>query len=78
MHVHQLLFFLLSQLVQAHVPQGPGRYQKVCVVVTDGAVYLTQYGKQASSRRTCIFVEGGGDMCARSFVFDLHLKISLS
>ncbi len=27
------------------MPQGPGRYQKVCVVVTDGAVYLTQDGE---------------------------------
>lgn len=33
------------QLVQANVPQGPGRYQRVCIVITNSAVYVTQYGE---------------------------------
>lgn len=30
------------RLVSVQIPQGPGRYQKACLVITDAAIYLTQ------------------------------------
>ena len=40
------LVMVSMQVVQAHVPQGPGRYQKACIIITDLAVYLAQNGER--------------------------------
>ena len=46
------LVMVSMQVVQAHVPQGPGRYQKACIIITDQAVYLAQNGER-DTRKWC-------------------------